>query len=82
MSRVLIVEDEEHLAAGLRLNLEAEGFDVDVEENGQVALERLTTGPSAGRLQTRHRDPDVRHLNTVLLHSDRQRLAIHVRHDV
>jgi DNA-binding response OmpR family regulator len=44
MSRVLIVEDEEHLAAGLRLNLEAEGFDVDVEENGQVALERLTTG--------------------------------------
>jgi DNA-binding response OmpR family regulator len=44
MSRVLIVEDEEHLAAGLRLNLEAEGFAVDVEENGQVALERLTTG--------------------------------------
>ena len=46
MSRVLIVEDEEHLAAGLRLNLKAEGFAVDVEENGQVALERLTTGSS------------------------------------
>ena len=44
MSRVLIVEDEEHLAAGLKLNLEAEGYAVDVEENGQVALERLTTG--------------------------------------
>jgi DNA-binding response OmpR family regulator len=44
MSRVLIVEDEEHLAAGLKLNLEAEGFDAEVEENGQVALERLTSG--------------------------------------
>ena len=42
MSRVLIVEDEEHLAAGLRLNLEAEGFAAEVEENGQVALDRLT----------------------------------------
>ncbi len=44
MSRVLIVEDEEHLAAGLKLNLEAEGFVTEVEENGQVALERLTSG--------------------------------------
>ena len=44
MSRVLIVEDEEHLAAGLKLNLEAEGFAVEVEENGQVALERLVSG--------------------------------------
>jgi DNA-binding response OmpR family regulator len=42
MSRVLIVEDEEHLAVGLRLNLEAEGFAAEVEENGQVALDRLT----------------------------------------
>ena len=42
MSRVLIVEDEEHLAAVLRLNLEAEGFAAEVEENGQVALDRLT----------------------------------------
>ena len=43
MSRVLIVEDEEHLAAGLKLNLEAEGFVTAVEENGQVALKRLTS---------------------------------------
>ena len=42
MSRVLIVEDEEHLAEGLRLNLEAEGFTAEIEENGQVALDRLT----------------------------------------
>ena len=44
MKRVLIVEDEEHLAAGLKLNLEAEGFVAEVEENGQTALERLTGG--------------------------------------
>ena len=49
MSRVLIVEDEEHLAAGLKLNLEAEGFVTAVEENGQAALERLTRGSMASR---------------------------------
>jgi two-component system alkaline phosphatase synthesis response regulator PhoP len=43
MNRVLIVEDEEHLAEGLRLNLEAEGFVAEVEDNGQVALDRLTS---------------------------------------
>lgn len=47
MSRVLIVEDEEHLAAGLKLNLEAEGYAADVEENGEVALRRLA-GAGAG----------------------------------
>ena len=51
MSRVLIVEDEEHLAAGLKLNLEAEGFVTAVEENGQAALERLTRG--LGRIRRR-----------------------------
>ncbi|MCY4661592.1 MAG: response regulator transcription factor [Acidobacteria bacterium] len=50
MSRVLIVEDEEHLAAGLKLNLEAEGLEAEVEENGAVALERLVgADPDAGR---------------------------------
>jgi two-component system OmpR family response regulator len=29
MSSILIVEDEKHLADGLRYNLEAEGFSVD-----------------------------------------------------
>ena len=42
MKRLLIVEDEEHLATGLKFNLEAEGYDVEVEEDGQVALDRLT----------------------------------------
>lgn len=48
MSRVLIVEDEEHLAAGLKLNLEAEGYAADVEENGEVALRRLAGAGADG----------------------------------
>ncbi len=47
MSRVLIVEDEEHLAAGLKLNLEEEGFAAEVEEDGAAALQRLL-GAGAG----------------------------------
>ena len=39
--RVLIVEDEHHLAEGLRFNLEAEGFDAEVLDNGAHALARL-----------------------------------------
>ena len=41
MSRVLIVEDEAHLAEGLRFNLEAEGYSVQVVGDGEGALERL-----------------------------------------
>lgn len=41
MARVLIVEDEQHLADGLRFNLEAEGYDVDVVDNGEAALRLL-----------------------------------------
>lgn len=39
MNRVLIVEDEAHLADGLRFNFEAEGFDVEVAESGEAAME-------------------------------------------
>jgi DNA-binding response OmpR family regulator len=38
--RVLIVEDEVHLAEGLRFNLEAEGYAVDIVESGEAALAR------------------------------------------
>jgi DNA-binding response OmpR family regulator len=38
MNRVLIVEDEAHLADGLRFNFEAEGFDVEVAETGEAAI--------------------------------------------
>jgi len=41
MSRILVVEDEAHIADGLRFNLEAEGHDVDVDGDGQQALKRL-----------------------------------------
>lgn len=41
MSRILVVEDESHLADGLRFNLEAEGHHVDVDGDGQQALDRL-----------------------------------------
>ena len=41
MSRVLIVEDEAHLAKGLRFNLEAEGHTVEVAGDGEHALELL-----------------------------------------
>jgi DNA-binding response OmpR family regulator len=42
MSRILIVEDEQHLAEGLRFNLVAEGHDVEVIDTGEAALERLS----------------------------------------
>jgi len=38
MSRVLVVEDEQHIADGLRFNLEAEGHDVAIATNGEQAL--------------------------------------------
>jgi DNA-binding response OmpR family regulator len=41
MSRVLIVEDEAHLAKGLRFNLEAEGHSVEVTGDGEHALDLL-----------------------------------------
>jgi len=42
MSRILIVEDEAHLAEGLRFNLEQEGYSVHVIGNGEEALDRLS----------------------------------------
>jgi DNA-binding response OmpR family regulator len=41
MSRVLVVEDESHIANGLSYNLEAEGHSVEVVGDGESALERL-----------------------------------------
>jgi len=38
---VLIVEDEQHLAEGLRFNLEAEGFRAEIVDSGRRALARL-----------------------------------------
>jgi DNA-binding response OmpR family regulator len=41
MSRVLIVEDEEHLARGLKFNLEAEGLEAAIVGDGESALKIL-----------------------------------------
>jgi DNA-binding response OmpR family regulator len=41
MSRVLVVEDEAHLAQGLQFNLQAEGHTVEVAGDGETALDRL-----------------------------------------
>jgi DNA-binding response OmpR family regulator len=43
--RVLVVEDEQRLAAGLRAGLEAEGFGVDVALNGSDGLLMARTEP-------------------------------------
>jgi DNA-binding response OmpR family regulator len=41
MKRVLLVEDELHLANGLRFNLEAEGYTVEIVGDGETALSLL-----------------------------------------
>ena len=38
---ILIVEDEEHLARGLKFNLEAEGYNTRVARDGETALDLL-----------------------------------------
>ena len=38
MSRILIVEDEPHIADGLRFNLEAEGHEAEIALDGEAAL--------------------------------------------
>ena len=44
-ARVLIVEDEQHLADGLKFNLDEEGYSADVVDTGEAAIERLL-GPA------------------------------------
>jgi DNA-binding response OmpR family regulator len=52
VARVLVVEDEVHLADGIRFNLELEGYEVETIDDGLAAVERLApdgsepTGPS------------------------------------
>jgi len=41
MPHILVVEDEEHLAFGIKFNLEAEGHAVTVAGDGQAAIERM-----------------------------------------
>ena len=41
MSRVLVVDDEQHIAEGVRFNLQADGHDVVIAETGERALTLL-----------------------------------------
>jgi DNA-binding response OmpR family regulator len=43
MSTLLVVEDEPHIASGLRFNLEAEGHSVLLADSGRAALEAMTS---------------------------------------
>lgn len=43
-TRILIVEDETHLAQGLLFNLQAEGFAVEIAGDGESALQALANG--------------------------------------
>ncbi len=43
-AKILVVEDEEHLAVGVRENLEAEGYAVAVALDGEQGLEKIRAG--------------------------------------
>ena len=36
--RILVIEDENHIAEGLKLNLSLQGYDVSVADNGNAGL--------------------------------------------
>ncbi len=42
--RILVVEDEEHLAEGIALNLAAEGYEAEIARTGIAALDRWRRG--------------------------------------
>ena len=44
-ARILVVDDEEHLATGIRENLEAEGYRAEVAHDGAAGLARLRAEP-------------------------------------
>ena len=46
MATLLVVEDEPHIASGLRFNLEAEGHDVQVVDTGEAGLRMLKESPT------------------------------------
>ncbi len=45
MARLLVVEDEAHLATGIRFNLELEGYEVAMVADGAEALDLLSATP-------------------------------------
>lgn len=43
-ARILVVDDEEHLAAGIRENLQAEGYDTEIAHDGEQGLIKIRAG--------------------------------------
>ena len=70
MNSILIVEDEQHLADGLRFNLEAEGYEVEIVSDGETALPMLLE-------QRRHFDVVV--LDVMLPGKDGFKVAAEIR---
>ncbi|MBV8052277.1 MAG: response regulator, partial [Acidobacteriaceae bacterium] len=81
MSHVLIVEDEAHLARGLRFNLEAEGHSVEVVGDGESALQRLLglTGENGGRARNHREEVDAVVLDVMLPGKDGFAVAAELR---
>jgi two-component system alkaline phosphatase synthesis response regulator PhoP len=69
-ARILVIEDNEDLAFGLRNNLEIEGYEVDVATDGFVGLERV-----------RERRPDLIVLDLMLPGLDGYRVLRQMRDD-
>jgi DNA-binding response OmpR family regulator len=63
---ILIVEDEQHLADGLRFNLEAEGYQVRSVETGEAALELLLPASDNGTPAARKHAFDIVVLDVML----------------
>jgi len=79
MSRVLIVEDELHLAKGLRFNLEAEGHTVEVAGDGESALELLLGANGKNRNRAPIREFDAVVLDVMLPGKDGFAVATELR---
>ena len=70
MSRILIVEDERHIADGLRFNLEAEGHEATIAPDGETALTAILG---------RHEPVDVIILDVMLPRKDGFTVASELR---
>ena len=70
MPRILIVEDNAELAEGIRFNLQLEGWEVDVAEDGVEGLRRI-----------RAREPDLLILDLMLPGLDGFRLLEAIRNE-
>jgi two-component system, OmpR family, alkaline phosphatase synthesis response regulator PhoP len=47
VSKLVVVEDEAHIASGLRFNLEADGHDVLIADTGEAALKLVAMDPKS-----------------------------------